>query len=172
MTDGARRLSSNPLPGAAAHPLRDAPDACFRFPRLSLVCLQSCLSHNRQATLGDIFLAIDRPDMRGVSIAIGASDPKLLLVRIDPLPQLYADGESLQTGLALDAHEIDGKPVAVAAAAAQTAAVSPSPASPRSATVQAAPLAHDSLIVGLQLLHARQESCARSFCMGLILGFR
>ena len=38
--------------------------------------LQSCLSHNRQATLGDIFLAIDRPDMRGVSIAIGASDPR------------------------------------------------------------------------------------------------
>ncbi len=62
--------------------------------------------------------------------------------------------------------------MAVAAAAAQTAAVSPSLASPRSATVQAAPLAHDSLIVGLQLLHARQESCARSFCMGLILGFR
>ena len=82
----------------------------FRFPRLSLVGLQSCLSHNRQATLGDIFLAIDRPDMRGVSIAIGASDPKLLLVRIDPLPQLFADRESLQTGLALDAHEIDGKP--------------------------------------------------------------
>ncbi len=48
--------------------------------------------------------------MRGVSIAIGASDPKLLLVRIDPLPQLFADRESLQTGLALDAHEIDGKP--------------------------------------------------------------
>jgi len=38
--------------------------------------------------------------MRGVSIAIGASDPKLLLVRIDPLPQLYADRESLQTGVA------------------------------------------------------------------------
>ena len=81
-------------------------------------CLQSCLSHNRPATLGDIFLAIDGPDMRGVSIAVGASDPKLLLVRIDPLPQLFADGESLQTGLALDADEIDGKPVAVAAAAA------------------------------------------------------
>ena len=30
----------------------------------------------------------------------------------------FADRESLQTGLALDAHEIDVKPVAVAAAAA------------------------------------------------------
>ena len=84
--------------------------SAFRILPFSLVCLQSCLSHNRQATLGDIFLSIDRPDMRGGSIAIGASDPKLLLVRIDPLPQLFADRESLQTGLALDAHEIDGKP--------------------------------------------------------------
>ena len=91
---------------------------CFQFRRLRLLFLQSCLSHNRPATLGGIFLAIDRRDMRGVSIEIRAPDPKLLLVRIDPLPQLFARGESLHTGLALDAHEIDGKPVAVAAAAA------------------------------------------------------
>src|SRR5262245_65785658 len=56
--------------------------------------------------------------MRGVAIEVGAPDPELLLVRIDPLPQHLADGESLQTGLALDAHKIDGKPVAVAPAAA------------------------------------------------------
>ena len=48
----------------------------------------------------------------------GRPDPELRLVRIDPLPQHFARGESLQTGLPLDAHEIDGKPVAIAAAAA------------------------------------------------------
>jgi hypothetical protein len=47
-----------------------------------------------------------------VSIEIWPADPKLRLVRIDPLPQLFACGESLQTGLPLDAHEIDGKSVA------------------------------------------------------------
>ena len=39
MTDGARRLSSNPLPGAAAHPLRDAPQRltlAFDFPACPL----------------------------------------------------------------------------------------------------------------------------------------
>ena len=63
---------------------------CFQFRRLRLLCLQSCLLHSRPATLGGIFLAIDRRDMRGVSIEIRAPDPKLLLVRIDPLPQLFA----------------------------------------------------------------------------------
>ena len=47
--------------------------------------------------------------MRRVSIEIWPADPELLLVRIDPLPQHFACGESLQTGLPLDAHEIDGK---------------------------------------------------------------
>jgi hypothetical protein len=78
------------------------------------------LLHSRPATIGDILFAIDRRDMRGVSIEIRAPDPKLRLVRIDPLPQLFACGDSLQTGLALDAHEIDRKAVAVAAAAAPT----------------------------------------------------
>jgi hypothetical protein len=31
-------------------------------------------------------LAIDRPDMRRVSIKVWAPDPELLLARIDPLP--------------------------------------------------------------------------------------
>ena len=44
-----------------------------------------------------------------ISIEIWPADPKLGLVRIDPLPQLFARGESLQTGRPLDAHEIDGK---------------------------------------------------------------
>ena len=76
------------------------------------------LAHRRPAALGRIFLAIDRRDMRRISIKIWPADPKLRLVRIDPLPQLFACGESLQAGLPLDAHEIDGKPVAIAAAAA------------------------------------------------------
>ena len=100
------------LPGAAAHPADAAatPDACFPISPI-VPCWFTILPFAQSAGhLGDIFLAIDRPDMRGVSIAIGASDPKLLLVRIDPLPQLFADRELLQTGLALDAHEIDGKP--------------------------------------------------------------
>jgi hypothetical protein len=53
-----------------------------------------------------------------VSIEIWSADPKLGLVRIDPLPQLFACGESLQTGLPLDAHEIDGEPMTIATAAA------------------------------------------------------
>ena len=56
--------------------------------------------------------------MRRVSIEIRASDPKLVLMRIDPLPQLWGRGESLRTVLALDAHEIGRKPVTVAAAPA------------------------------------------------------
>ena len=47
--------------------------------------------------------------MRRVSIEIWPADPELGLVPIDPLPQLFACRESLQTGLPLDAHEIDGK---------------------------------------------------------------
>jgi len=56
--------------------------------------------------------------MRRVAIKVRAPDPELLLARIDPFPQLFARGESRQTGLALEAHEIGRKPVAVTAAAA------------------------------------------------------
>src|SRR5215211_7385503 len=85
----------------------------------ALLCFKSrCLLHVRPTAFGDVFLAIDRPDMRRVSISIGAADPKLLLVRIDPLPQLLARGVALHTSVAFDAHEIDRNPVAIAAAAA------------------------------------------------------
>ena len=70
------------------------------------------------ASLGGIFLAIDGPDMRRVAIKVWARDPKLFLVRIDPFPKFYARGEAFQTRFALDTHEIGGKPVAIAAAAA------------------------------------------------------
>ena len=39
--------------------------------------LQSSPLHVRPTTFGDVFPAIDRPDMRRVSIAIRAADPKL-----------------------------------------------------------------------------------------------
>jgi hypothetical protein len=35
-------------------------------------------------------------------------------MRIDPLPQLFACGESLNAGVALDTHEIGRKPMAIA----------------------------------------------------------
>src|SRR3954451_6814759 len=71
--------------------------------------------HPRSPALGGKLFAIDRSDMRRVSIEVRAPDPKFSLARIDPLPQLYGRGEARQTGFALDAHEIGRKPVAVAA---------------------------------------------------------
>src|SRR5215211_3303143 len=91
---------------------------CFKSRLLRILRLQSCLLHVRPTAFGAVFLTVDRPHMRRVSIAIRTPDPKLLLVRINPLPQLLAPRVALHTGLALDAHEIDRKPVAVAAAAA------------------------------------------------------
>src|SRR5262249_8095765 len=67
-----------------------------------------------------IFLAVDRPDMGRISVEIRSPDPVLLLVRIDPLPHVFAGNASLRTCLALHAHEIGRKPVAIAAATAPT----------------------------------------------------
>jgi hypothetical protein len=58
-----------------------------------------------KAVLGILF-AINRSDMRRVSIEIGSSDSKLFLVRIDPFPQLLTASQSLCTCLAFDAHDI------------------------------------------------------------------
>ncbi len=49
----------------------------------------TCPLHVRPTAFGDVFLAVDRPHMRRVSIAIRAPDPKLPFVRIDPVPQLF-----------------------------------------------------------------------------------
>ena len=68
--------------------------------------------------LSRIFRAIERRHVRWVSIEIRTRDPKLLLMRIDPLPQLLGRGVSLRTVLAFDAHEIGRKAVAVSAAPA------------------------------------------------------
>src|SRR5260370_10639812 len=67
-----------------------------------------------------IFPAIDRSDVRRVSIEIGSSDTKLFFVRIDPFPQLLTGNPSLCPCLALYAHDIGRQPVTVAAAAAST----------------------------------------------------
>jgi hypothetical protein len=67
-----------------------------------------------------VLLAVDRSDVRRVSIEIGSSDTKLFFVRIDPFPQLLAGNPSLRPGLALYAHDIGRKPVTVAAAEAST----------------------------------------------------
>src|SRR5262249_46159179 len=66
----------------------------------------------------DIFLAVDRSHMRRISIEIGPPDSKPLPVRIDPLPEAFAGKLPLRAGRAVDAHDIGGKPVAVAAAEA------------------------------------------------------
>jgi hypothetical protein len=58
-----------------------------------------------QAVSGILF-AIDRGDMRRVSIEIWPSDSKLLFVRIDPFPQLRIGSQSLCPCLALYAHDI------------------------------------------------------------------
>src|SRR5262245_22235671 len=55
--------------------------------------------------------------MRRILVEVRSSDPKLFLVRIDPLPQNFAFGASLRTCRALHAHEISSKPVTIATAA-------------------------------------------------------
>jgi hypothetical protein len=82
---------------------------CFQSRSLLIVRSQFRLLHRSPAALVGIFPAIDRRDMRRVSIEIRTSDPKFLLVRIDPLPQLFARGVSLRTVLALNAHDVGGK---------------------------------------------------------------
>ena len=70
----------------------------------------------RLAMVSGVFLTVDWRHMRRVSIEIRPPDSKFLAVIIDPFPQASAGDGSLCTCLALYAHEIDRKPVAVAAA--------------------------------------------------------
>ena len=70
--------------------------------------------------VGGILFAINRSDMRWVSIEIWSSDSKLFFVRIDPFPQLLAGNPPLCTGLAPYAHDIGCQPVTIAAAEAST----------------------------------------------------
>lgn len=42
------------------------------------------------AAVRNVFLAIDRPDMRRVAIAIRPADAEIPAVRVNPLPQVFA----------------------------------------------------------------------------------
>jgi hypothetical protein len=70
----------------------------------------------RPAAFIGIFFAVDRRNMRRILVEIRSSDPKLFFVRIDRLPQDFTPLASLRTCLALYAHEIGGKPMAITAA--------------------------------------------------------
>src|SRR5262249_6171519 len=58
--------------------------------------------------------------MRWILVEIRTADPKLLFVRIDPLPQEFTPGASLRACLTLHAHKISCEPMAIATAAAPT----------------------------------------------------
>src|SRR5215469_7326637 len=72
----------------------------------------------RRAAFIGIFFAIDRPNMRWILVEIRPPDPKFFFVRVDPLPQDITPRASLRTCLALHAHEISRKPMAIATTAA------------------------------------------------------
>ena len=65
-----------------------------------------------------IFFAVKRRNMRWILVEIRACDPKLFFVRVGPLPQDFTRRASLRTCLALHAHGIGRKPMAIATAAA------------------------------------------------------
>src|SRR5262249_38019626 len=79
---------------------------------------QSGESRLRGAAFLGIFFAIDRRNMRWVLIEIWSPNPKFFFVRVDPLPQNVTPRASLSTRIALHAHEIGRKPMAIATAAA------------------------------------------------------
>ena len=65
-----------------------------------------------------IFFAVDWRHVRRISIKIRSPDSKFLPVCIDPFPEVFTGSPSLVPCLALDAHDIGRKPVAIAAAQA------------------------------------------------------
>src|SRR5712692_7576124 len=83
----------------------------------------------RLAAVGEILPAVERPDMRWIAVAVGPPDAELLFVRVDPSPQHVARHQPVGTRLALDAYDISGMPVPIAAmeAAAMIRAVARSP---------------------------------------------
>src|SRR5690242_17977534 len=99
----------------AGHPMLPRLRTFWRIP-----LLPSYIAHVAPAPLRGIFLAVDRPNVRRISIAIGAADTKLLLMRIKPLPKRLACFKALQTSVAVDAHEVRCNSAAIAAATAPT----------------------------------------------------
>ena len=62
-----------------------------------------------------IFLSVDRSDVRRIPAEIGPPDAEFWPVRIDPLPELFSGGAPLRSRVALDAHNVGGKAVAITA---------------------------------------------------------
>src|SRR5215471_14946625 len=79
---------------------------------------QSAESRRRHAAFIGIFFAIDRPNMRWILVEIRSPDPKFFFVRVDPFPQDFTPRASVGTRVALHAHEVGRKPMAIATAAA------------------------------------------------------
>src|SRR6266436_170543 len=71
-----------------------------------LLGLRFSMLHIRLEAVFSVLFAINRSDMRWVSIEIWSSDSKLFFVGIDPIPQLLTRSQSLRTCLALNAHDI------------------------------------------------------------------
>src|SRR5262249_33610818 len=72
------------------------------------------------AALNGIFFAVDRRNMRRISIEIRSPDAEVFAVRIDPLPQIFRCTGLLGTRRALYADDIGRQPVAIAAAETST----------------------------------------------------
>jgi len=73
---------------------------------LALPGRQFGVSFVRLDAVGRVLRAIDRSDMRRISIEVWSSDSKLFFVGIDPVPQLLTGSQSLRTCLALYAYDI------------------------------------------------------------------
>src|SRR5258706_16058349 len=84
---------------------------------LGLLHIRSRLLNFRPAMRG-IFPAVDRGQMRRISIEIRSPDSKLLAVCIDPFPEAFSGNPSLPPCRAFYAYDIGGKPVAITAAEA------------------------------------------------------
>jgi hypothetical protein len=68
--------------------------------------------------MSGIFFAVDRCQMRRISIEIRSPDSKFLAACIDPFPEAFGGNPSLRPCRAFDADDIGRKPVAIAAAEA------------------------------------------------------
>ena len=85
---------------------------------VALLHIRSRVLNFRLAVVSGIFFAVDRCQMRRISIEIRSADSKLLPVCIDPFPEAFSGNPSLRPCRAFDAHDIGGKPVAIATAEA------------------------------------------------------
>src|ERR1700692_2001019 len=100
---------------------RRGPDHAVTVPRSqpgALLDIRFRVLGFRPAAMGGIFHAVGRCQMRRISVEIGSPDSELLAVCINPFPEVFRGSPSLSLGPAFDAHDIGGKPVAIAAAEA------------------------------------------------------